>query len=166
MALTREQKESVVAEITDILNNAKSVVFLNFSGLDVTKTTNMRAKLGSESVKYLVAKKTLTTIAIKNSDVEISGNLPEMTGELAIAYTNGDETAAAREIYSFQNEYEDSISIQAGVFEGKLLGQADMMEIAQIPSMFQLRGMFVNLINSPIQRIATVLDQIAAQKTA
>ena len=87
-----------------------------------------------------------------------------MAGELAIAYTSGDETAAAREIYTFQKEYEDNISIQAGVFEGKLLGQSEMMEIAQIPGMLQLRGMFVNLINSPIQRLAIAMGQIAESR--
>jgi len=166
MALSRKQKESIVSEVTDILNTSKSVVFLNFTGLDVGKTTDMRAKLGNSEVSYLVAKKTLAKIAIENSNIEVTGELPDMTGELAIAYTNGDETAAAREIYAFQKEYEDNISIQAGVFEGKLLGMKDMLEIAQIPGMLELRGMFVNLINSPIQRLAIAMDQIAQKKTA
>ena len=161
MALSRKQKESIVSEVTDILNTSKSVVFLNFTGLDVGKTTDMRAKLGNSEVSYLVAKKTLAKIAIENSNIEVTGELPDMTGELAIAYTNGDETEAAREIYAFQKEYEDNISIQAGVFEGKLLGMKDMLEIAQIPGMLELRGMFVNLINSPIQRLAIAMDQIA-----
>jgi large subunit ribosomal protein L10 len=165
MALTRDQKESVVAKITDILDNSKSVVFLNFTGLDVGKTTDMRSKLGDNAVSYMVAKKTLAKIAIDQSNVEVAGDLPELSGELAIAYTNGDETAAAREIYEFQKEYEDNISIQAGVFEGKLLAQSEMMEIAQIPGMYELRGMFVNLINSPIQRLAIVMNEIAKVRT-
>lgn len=166
MALTRNQKEAVVAKITDILNNSKSVVFLNFNGLDVGKTTDMRAKLSENDVQYLVAKKTLAKIAIEQSNVEVAGDLPEMEGELAIAYTNGDETAAAREIYAFQKEYEDNVSIQAGVFEGKLMPKSDMLEIAQIPGMLELRGMFVNLINSPIQRLAIVMNAIAEKKGA
>lgn len=165
MALTRTQKEAVVAEVTDILNNSKSVVFLNFTGLGMQATTDMRSKLRSSDVQYLVTKKTLAKIAIEKSNIEVD-ELPDLTGELAIAYTNGDETAAAREIYEFQKEFENSISIQAGVFEGKLLGQAEMMEIAQIPGMLELRGMFVNLINSPIQRLAIVFDQIAQKQQA
>ena len=166
MALSRKQKEEIVAEVENILNTSKSVVFLNFTGLDVGKTTDMRAKLGNSEVSYLVAKKTLAKIAIDNSDIEVVGDLPDMQGELAIAYTDGDETAAAREIYSFQKEYGDNISIQAGVFEGRLLGQKEMLEIALIPGMLELRGMFVNLINSPIQRLAIVMDQIAQKQTA
>ncbi len=166
MALSRAQKETVVNQVTEVLNSSKSVVFLNFSGLDVGKTTSMRAKLGDNDINYLVAKKTLAKIAIEQSGVEVVGEFPDMAGELAIAYTNGDETAAAREIYAFQKEYEDHVSIQAGVFEGKLLGQKEMMEIALIPGMLELRGMFVNLINSPIQRLAIVMDQIAQKKTA
>ena len=166
MALTRTQKESVVNQVVDILNNSKSVVFLNFNGLDMQSTSTMRSKLSSSEVGYVVAKKTLAKLAIEKSNVEVEGDLPELQGELAIAYTNGDETAAAREIFSFQQEFEDKVSIQAGVFEGKLLGQSAMLEIAQILGMLELRGMFVNLINSPIQRFVIVTQAIADKKSA
>jgi len=165
MALTRTEKEAVVAEVTEILNTSKSVVFLNFHKLDVGKTTDMRADLSSKGVGYLVAKKSLTKIALENSNVENVKD-PEFEGELAIAYTNEDETAAAREIYAFQKEYEAMVMLQGGVFAGEYLSKDRIMEIAQIPGMQELRGMFVNLIHSPIQRIAIVLDQIAQTKEA
>lgn len=161
MALTKAQKESVVAEVTDILNTSKSVVFLNFKGLDMKSTTEMRSKLRGIDINYIVAKKSLAKIAIEQSSVEVADEIPTMDGELAIAYTNGDETAAAREIYNFQKEFEDKVSIQAGVFNGRLLGKDQMVEIARIPGMLELRGMFVNLINSPIQRLAIVMSEIA-----
>ena len=166
MALKRSEKEAIVAEVTEILNTSKSVVFLNFTGLDMQTTSNMRSKLRGNDISYLVAKKSLARIAIENSNISVEGELPDMAGELAVAYTNGDETAAAREIYEFQKEFEDKVSIQAGVFDGKLLGKSEMLEIAQIPGMQTLRGMFVNLVNSPLQRLAIVMAEISKTKAS
>src|SRR5690606_18708692 len=159
MALTRAQRDVVIDEVANILRTSKSVIFVNFHGLTMEQTTKMRRDLADSGISYVVAKKTLTKRAIEDSGLSIDSE-PELEGELAIAYGD-DETAAAREIYRFQKEYDGAVSIQGGVFEGKLLNSSAMTEIAQIPGMLELRGMFVNLINSPIQRLAIVMSEIA-----
>jgi large subunit ribosomal protein L10 len=86
-----------------------------------------------------------------------------MPGQIAIAYGE-DLLSPAREVFSFAKTHKDNISIVGGVFEGKYMNASEMMSIATIPPLQTLRGMFVNLINSPIQRFAVVLDQIALTK--
>ncbi len=86
-----------------------------------------------------------------------------MPGQIAIAYSD-DLLAPAREVFAFQKGHKDNISIVGGVFDGKFMDATAMMSIATIPPLQTLRGMFVNLINSPIQRFAVVLDQIALAK--
>jgi large subunit ribosomal protein L10 len=161
VAKTKEQKQVAIARVEDILKKAKSVVFLNFHGLGMAETAGMRAKLGEEGVGYLVAKKTLTRLAAKNSAV--TGELPQLAGELAIAWGE-DETGAARGVYEFQKRYGGNVTIQGGIFDGHFVDQAQMTEIAQIPSLDVLRGMFVNVINSPIQGLVIALNQIAERK--
>jgi len=56
------------------------------------------------------------------------------------------------------------LNILGGIFEGKFIGSESMTEIAMIPSREILYAKFVNLINSPIQRLAVVLDQISNKK--
>ena len=96
-------------------------------------------------------------------DGKASGEIPTLAGEVAIAYSK-DTTASPREIYNFQKTHKGILSILGGIFEGKFVNAEKMTEIAMIPSREILYAQFVNLINSPIQRFAVVLDQIANHK--
>ena len=68
-------------------------------------------------------------------------------------------------VHEFGKKFVDKLVILGGIFEGKLVGQAHMQEIATIPSTQVLRGMFVNVINSPIQGLAIALNAIAQKKS-
>jgi large subunit ribosomal protein L10 len=164
MAITKAKKEDVLTKVKDALADAVSVVFVNFKGLSVADTSEMRKSLKGEGVGYYVAKKTLVKRALNEAGYE--GNLPEMAGELAIAWSASDATAAARGIYDAGKKHKDSLSILGGVFENRFLDAAGMTAIATIPPVPVLRGMFVNVINSPIQGLVIALDQIAQKTTA
>ncbi len=124
-------------------------------------STDLRKKLRDNGVGYKVAKKTLLKRALESEKIE--GDMPSLDGEVAIAFAK-DLIAPAREVYSFQKDHKENISILGGVFEGKFMNKEAMMSIATIPPIKVLYGQFVNLINSPIQRFAVVLDQIAAKR--
>ena len=162
MAITRQKKEEIFEKIKAITDK-ESVVFVNFNALPVAETTEMRSKLRDADVSYFVAKKTLVKKAFGESKVE--GELPQLDGELAVAYSD-DPTAPAREIYGFHKEHKDKVQILGGIFENKYLSKVEMEEIAQIPSIDVLRGMFVNVINSPIQGLAVALQAYADKKEA
>jgi len=161
MAITRQKKEEIFERIKGITDK-ESVVFVNFKGLPVAETTEMRSKLRDADVSYFVAKKTLVKKAFGESNVE--GEIPQLDGELAVAYSD-DPTSPAREIFGFHKEHKDKVQILGGIFENRYLSKIEMEEIAQIPSIDVLRGMFVNVINSPIQGLAVVL-QAHADKQA
>ncbi len=163
MALTKNEKKEVLAKVTDVANSAKSVVFVNFHGLTVKNSTEMRRQLRSQGVNYVVAKKTLAKKAFVEKGIE--GSMPELLGELGLAYGE-DLIAPAREVRTFEKKFDGKLSILGGVFEGRFMSKDEMTEIASIPGKQALYGMFVNLINSPIQRFVIVLDQIAQTKTA
>ena len=158
MALNKAQKKEVLDKVTTIAKEAKSAVFVNFHGLTVGNATEIRRTLREAGVKYTVAKKTLAAKAFAARGLK--GEMPELLGELAIAYGE-DLIAPAREISLFQK-----ISILGGVFEDTFMSKAEMTAIALIPSKQTLYGMFVNLINSPIQRFAIAVSEIAKSKQA
>lgn len=161
MALTKEKKTEVVDKLKDVVASSETVAFVNFHGLGVGDTTDMRRALTEEGVGYTVAKKSLVRLALKDSKAK--GDVPALNGELALAY--GKETAPARGVYEFGKKHEGTLTLLGGIFEGRYVDAAEMTEIAQIPSLDVLRGMFVNLINSPIQRLAIVMNQIAEKKS-
>ena len=163
MSVTKAEKKVLIDQISKAVKGAKSIVFVNFHHLMVADDQAMRKALRKEGVGYLVVKKTLAKIAL--TEAGITGTMPEMEGELALVYGE-DLTAPAREFYVFQKKYKDNVKIVGGVFEGKYMSVEEMTAIAAIPSQKTLYAQFVNLINSPIQRFAVVLDQIANTKTA
>lgn len=162
MPITRAKKQEVLGKLADVAKSS-SAVFVKFHGLPMTETTELRQTLRKNGVNYVVAKKTLIRKAFKEAG--ISGEIPELEGELAIAYSD-DMLAPAREVYNFQKKLEDKLAIQGGVFENSFKGKEDMIVIAQIPDQKTLRGMFVNLINSPIQGFVLALNAIAEKKQA
>ena len=161
MAINKAKKADVVEKLTDAFKKAASVVFVNFKGLTVGNTTDLRRTLKSEGVSYSVAKKTLTRRALDTQ--KFKGNAPELPGEFALAWGE-DLVAPAREVYIFQKKFPENLKILGGVFEGRYMSKVEMEGIAMIPAVPVLRGMFVNIINSPIQRFAIALNEIAKIK--
>lgn len=160
MAITKAKKSEIFEKMKEVAK-APSITFVNFKGLSVADTTKMRKTLRENSVNYVVAKKTIAKKAL--NEAGIAGELPVMDGEIAFAYSE-DMIAPAREVFKFQKEFADKVSIVGGVFEGKFMDKSGMTEIAIIPGMQTLRGMFVNIINSPIQGLVIGLDAIAKKK--
>ena len=162
MAISKEKKHEIVSSFSDIVSGAESVVFVQFNKLTVANSNLLRRKLRASEVGYKVGKKTLLKRVLNEQGYK--GELPVLEGEIAVAYS-ADPLAAAREVYEFQTANKGIVSIVGGVFEKGYKNQSEMLSIATIPPLQTLRGMFVNIINSPIQRFAIALDQIA-KKTA
>lgn len=161
MPRTKIEKKAILEKVENIVKDAVSLVFVNFHGLKVGDTVQVRRQLRKEGVGFFVAKKSLTRKALEGK--KIVGTLPALNGELGLAYSK-DLIAPAREVYEFQKKFKDSISILGGIFEGKYMSKDEMMAIALIPSQKTLHAMFVNVINSPIQGFVMALDQIAKKK--
>ncbi len=162
MARTKAQKKEIVEKLQTLMEGAKSLVFVNIHGLKIEAAMPMRRQLRRDGVGFFVAKKTLITRALDSKKYE--GTIPELAGEIGFAYST-DLIAPARGVYEFQKKFKDSVAIVGGVFESKYMTKEEMMGIALIPSVDTLRGMFVNVINSPIQGLVVALDQIAQKKS-
>ncbi|NCT00106.1 50S ribosomal protein L10 [Candidatus Parcubacteria bacterium] len=161
MAKTRLQKKEMLDKLSVVAKEAGSAVFLSFNKLTVGEETELRKILRESETTYQVVKKSLLKKAV--TDAGLEGVMPSIEGTVAIAYGQ-DLTAPAREVYEFSKKHKEQVSIQGGLFDGKIMSQIEMMEIATIPPTDQLRGMFVNIINSPIQRFVIALGQIAEKK--
>jgi len=161
MAITKEKKKEIIKDLEKVVAESKSVVFVNFNKLLVKDVSVIRRSLKSENVGYVVAKKSLFKRVLDS--LKIKGSAPALGGELALVYGE-DQIAPARSIYDFQKKLEGKVSILGGIFEGEFKSQEDMLNMASIPSLQVLRGMFVNIINSPVQRFAIALNAIAQKK--
>ena len=162
MAKTKKEKAVIIDKLADAFKSGASSVFVHFTKVSVKDESAMRRSLRNDGVSYFVAKKTLMRRALDSMDLK-HDELP-LEGEVAIAYGGADSTVASRLVHEWGTKLVGKLTILGGIFEGKLVGQAYMQEIATIPPMQVLRGMFVQLINSPRARFAVVLSKVAEKK--
>lgn len=160
MAINKAKKDEILAKLETVRDTSDAIVFVHFKGLTVANTTAMRKSLRENGVGYFVAKKTLMKRAFGE---KFEGAMPEIDGEIAIAYST-DAIAPAQNIKEFTGKHKDSLAIVGGVFQGVFKSKEEMVEIASIPALDVLRGMFAQLINSPRQRFAVVLSKVAETK--
>ncbi|OGI72238.1 50S ribosomal protein L10 [Candidatus Nomurabacteria bacterium RIFCSPHIGHO2_02_FULL_38_15] len=161
MALTKSKKQEVLGSLAEIIKGAKTLVFVKFDKLSVFNSNALRRELRQNDSGLRVAKKRLLLRALDEGGFK--GEVPTIEGEVMLAYS-ADELAPAQKVYDFQKTHKDNISIVGGVFDGSYMNQVEMMNIATIPGMQGLRGMFVNVINSPIQRFAIALSEVAKKQ--
>lgn len=160
MPISKEKKKEILGKLKTV-GASKAIAFVNFHGLTVANVTEFRRALKASGVSYFVAKKSLARKAF--GEASISGTMPELAGELGIAYGE-DDIAPSREVFAFQKKFENKVSLLGGVFGGKFIGMEEVRALALIPSLQTLRAQFVNLINSPIQGFVMALSEIAKSK--
>jgi large subunit ribosomal protein L10 len=153
-----ELKQPVVAEISEAIKDAQSVVLVDYRGLTVEQDTNLRKELREAGVGYKVYKNTMMNFAFKGTDFEALA--PYLEGPSAMAYSSTDATAPARVIAKFAKNAEQ-LEIKAGVVEGIAYDAKGMQAIAQIPSREELLSKLLGSIQSPITNFARVMNQLA-----
>lgn len=162
VAITKAKKKGILEKLEGIKKDSDAIVFVSFKGVSVKDTTAMRRKMREAGVGYFVAKKTLMKRVLGDA---YEGTMPELPGEIAVAYST-DAIAPAQNVKTFAKEFKDKIAIMGGMFQGAWKSKEEMTEIASIPSLDVLRGMFAQLINSPRQRFAVVLSKVSETKSA
>ena len=158
--LQKTKKEEIVKDLENIFTDSKSVVFVNFHGMNATDETSFRKDLRDQDVKYKVSRKTLLNRALTG---KATGEVPPLDGEIAIAYSK-DDISPAREVYNFQKTHKGILSIVGGIFEGRFVDGVYMTEIATIPSREVLLSKIAFLLKSPMQRLAIAVNEVGKKK--
>ena len=153
-----ELKQPIVAEISEAIKEAQSVVLVDYRGLTVEQDTNLRKQLREAGVTYKVYKNTMMNFAFKGTDFE--GLAPYLEGPSAVAISTTDATAPARILAKFAKDAK-ALEIKAGVVEGTVYDATGMQAIAQIPSRDELISKLLGSLQSPITNFARVMNQLA-----
>lgn len=164
MAITKDKKREIIAKLESAFKEASAIAFMGFTKLTVADSSKMRKELTQAGVKLFVAKKTLIRRALESRGY--TGSIPELPGEVAVAWTTDDVTAPMRGVHDYGKKLKGALTLLGGMFEHALIDASQAKAIATIPPMPVLRGMFVNVINSPIQGLVVALDKIREKKVA
>ena len=162
MPITKAKKGEILTDLKARLANQASLVFVHFKGLPVKDTNDLRRTLRKENGGYTVVKKTLLKKVL--SEMNLGGELPELGGEVAVAYGT-DPILPAKGIADFRKTHEGLISIIGGVYEGSYMSAVEMNALAAIPGREQLLGMLVNVMSAPMRGMVIALDALAQKKS-
>jgi large subunit ribosomal protein L10 len=155
----RSQKEKQVNELRDIFGSAQLVVLTHQSGLTVEESTDLRAKMRDAGARFKVTKNRLARLAVDGT--KFADLADQFTGPTAIAYSD-DPVAAAKVAVDFAKDNEKLI-IVGGSLDEKVLDTSDVAALAKLPSLDELRGKIVGLLQAPATKVAGVLQAPAGQ---
>ena len=154
MAKTRQQKEVELKKVKDLIENSKSFVFVNYEGLKVKDIEDLRKQFRAEKVDYVVAKKRIMRIALKEAEIDVDPTTFEHA--VAVAFCSEDEVAPARIINQFSKDHE-SLQPIGGVLENKFVDKTQVIALANLPSKPELYAKIVGSINAPVSGFVNVL---------
>jgi large subunit ribosomal protein L10 len=156
MAITREKKETLVADLAEKLASSKSVVFTDYRGLTVEEIDEVRNQLREQGIEFKVIKNTLLTLAAKQAGIEISDDVTS-GHPVAIAFAGDDEVAPAKITYTYTKK-NDKFAIIGGILEGKQISDIMVKSLASLPGREELYAKIVGSIASPLSGLVTVMQ--------
>ena len=157
--MDRTQKAEAVSALNATLGEVGVVVVTRNLGLSVAQSTDLRQKMRDAGAAYKVTKNRLAKIALKDTDYEAIGDM--LTGPVALA-TSADPVAAAKVAIDFAKANE-KLEIVGGAMGTTLLDAEGVKALASMPSLDELRGKIVGLLQAPATKLATVTQAPAAQ---
>lgn len=158
--MKKSQKSDVIAKIRQRFEKSEAVFVVTQNKMTVVEVENLRKQLRNASSGYLVSKNTLARLAVTGSKFE--GILPHLIGQTALVFSN-DVTGSAKVICEYAAKSDEKIVVVCGGYENRLLSKIEVKTLSQLPSMDELRAKIVAVIQTPAQRMATLLQAPACQ---
>jgi large subunit ribosomal protein L10 len=157
MAVSKARKTEQAEKLGKELSKVSNVVVATYSKLTVAQDYELRKALRGAGAKYQVVKNTLAERAAQGTKVE--GALKDLVGVTSIAYTTGDPVAMAKALTKYAKDTPE-FTFKVGVVEGKVISIKEIEALATMPSKEDLMSKLLFLINSPAQRLATVMNAV------
>lgn len=157
--MDRAQKQQIAAALHQDLNDTVCVVVTHQTGLSVEEVTQLRRQMRSAGARYRVTKNRLARRALDGTP--FANLVPLFTGPTAIAYSR-DPVAAAKAAVEYANR-NNKLTVIGGGLSGQALDAAGIKALATLPSLDELRGKIIGLIQAPATKLAVLLQAPAGQ---
>jgi large subunit ribosomal protein L10 len=157
--MDRAEKQDAIEALKGVFASSGTVVVTHYMGLTVAEMTDLRGRLRNEGAKLKVVKNTLVQKALDGSVGEAGDAL--FAGPVAIAYAP-DAVSAAKVVTQYAKDNE-KFTVIGGLMGQQVLDKASVTSLASLPSLDQLRGKIIGLIQAPATKVAGVLQAPAGQ---
>lgn len=158
MAISRDKKQALVSELSDLFSSAKMTVFAHYDGLTVAQLQNLRRAAREQGVAIKVVKNRLVRVAMQESSALKSTDTGALQGQLLYAISSEDEVAPAQTLAQFAKTTE-GLRLAGGFdAKGELFDESAIKQLAALPTKDQLRAQVAGTISAPLTGIASVLS--------
>lgn len=158
MAISRDKKNTLVAELSELLANAKTTVFASYNGLSVADLQHLRAAARAEGVVIKVVKNRLVRVAMTANDLYKDTDTSALNGQLLYAISDSDEVAAAKVLDTFAKTNPALVIAGAFTGDGAVMSAADVQALASLPSKSQLVAEVIAQLLSPVHDVTNALS--------
>lgn len=149
MAISKAKKDTLVADLTDLLSNAKLTAYARYQGLSVAEMQDLRKAAREASVKIKVVKNRLVRVAMNEIGVYKDTDTTGLVGQLVYAISDSDEVAPAKVLANFAKDH-PALELAGGFSnEGKAMDQTEITTLAKMPSKNELIAQVVAQLLSP-----------------
>lgn len=148
--MKREEKQQLIASLSDFFKKAKLVVVVHNNGLSMEETTALRKGVREDGASYKVAKNRLAKLALAGTPYESLADL--LKGPTAIAYSE-DEIAASKAVVKVAKA-SDKFKVIGGAMNGEKIDVARIQQLASLPDMDGLRAQLIGLLQAPAGQLA------------
>ena len=155
MALTKAKKAEKVSALAKELENSTSAIIGTFSALNASKDFDLRKTVRAAGGSYHVVKNKLAARSAQGTKIEAA--LQGLKGVSSVAYTSGDPVALAKALSSWVKDNAE-FTFKLGIVDGKIINKDEIAALATMPGKEELFSKLLFLINSPAQRLATVIN--------
>ena len=152
--MDKAQKRELVTALNEVFSNTGVIVVAHYSGLSVSEMTEFRSRARDAGARVKVAKNRLVKLALEGT--EVSGIAELFTGPTCITYSD-DPVAAPKAAVNFAKENEKLV-ILGGTMGAMALDADGVKSLASLPSLDELRGKLVGLVQAPAGKIARVMN--------
>jgi large subunit ribosomal protein L10 len=156
MALTRARKTEKVKALASELEHSTSAIVGTFTGLTAAKDTGLRKAIRGAGGSYRVVNNKLAERAGQGTKIEAA--LQGLRGVSSVAYTSGDPVALAKALAGWVKDNSEFFRFKLGIVDGKVLTVEEIRALATMPGKEELFSKLLFLIQSPAQRLATVIN--------
>lgn len=154
MAITKQRKDDLVAQYTELLDQSKAIILADYSGLNVKQMQMLRAQVRQADGAFYVTKNTLLRLALAKIGYELPEDL--LVGQLGAGFAMSEVPTLAKALTEFAKDQE-ALEIVGGLLDGELLTAEQVKALAELPSLDELRAQIIGMLQAPARNLATVV---------
>lgn len=154
----REEKQLLLDEVRNQLNQYPSFVIMKYSGLKANTISDFRREIAGMGGDIEMVKKTILIKAAQAAGIEL--DISALPGHISIVYAGKDAIQTAKAVYKLGEGSEKAVEVLGGSFEGQFYGAEDVEKLSKLPGRDEMRAQLLSVFEAPLAQTLAVMNSL------